>query len=947
MILHIKNLLTHPVYKTFFLLLFLWNNSSLSQIQTVKIIAKLDSEKKIIKINQKIIFTNFSNDTLKEVYLHNWINSYKDKNTPLAQRLLEDYNKSLYFARQKNRGYSKINFITTGKNNIPLKIDESLIDIIKIKLHENLKPKDSISLQINYKIKIPNDKFTHYGHSKQTINLRYWNLTPVVYNNDWEIMNNYNMDDMYNYPTNYNIEFSTPNELSLETNLRITKKDKQLNKTTYLLIGESQIEAEIVLSKKNEFKQFKTESKIITTNFYNAKLDKQLTNSILQRQIYFIEDFLGEYPHEKIFINKIIYDKNPVYGLNQLPSFLNPFSSLFKYDIQFFKALSNKHINNSLPINKRKNYWLNDGLQTYLMLKYIEKYYPEKKSMGAISNIWGVRSYQIAKLKFNDKYPFVHQFAMRKNLDQSLTTPADSLSTFNRKIVSKHKAGLGLMYLNDYLENGVVNAAIKEYVANNLLQTTNKTSFESILNNKTSKNLTWFFGDYLNTNKKIDYTIKKIISKNDSLEVQIKNKSDFIIPISLYGIKGTKIKYKKWVTNVSDFKIITIPKGDFDKIALNYESKYPEINLNDNWKKIKPSIFNRPFQFRLMKDIDNPYYNQVFYNIEYSYNYYDGVILGLRFGNQTFLKKRWTYNIKPTYGFKSNQINGSFNAVYSHYPKYNSIYNFKSGITYSSHNYAPNLSYKRWSPFVSINFKRKSLRDVGGKYISARYLLINKEVAKDSVTLESDNYKVLNLRFGKSKPEIINNLRYNFDFQLSNKFSKLAYTIQYRKLRKNNTQIDLRFFAGSFIHNKTTSTFFDFSLNRPSDYLFDYSYFGRSEETGFLSQQIIMAEGGFKSFFQKNTANQWMTSVNSSVGVWRWVELYGDIGLSKNKDFNPEFKYDSGIRLNFVQDFFEVYFPIQSSNGFELKQGNYPEKIRFVLTLSIGKIYNFAKRGFY
>ena len=90
-----------------------------------------------------------------------------------------------------------------------------------------------------------------------------------------------------------------------------------------------------------------------------------------------------------------------------------------------------------------------------------------------------------------------------------------------------------------------------------------------------------------------------------------------------------------------------------------------------------------------------------------------------------------------------------------------------------------------------------------------------------------------------------------------------------------------------------------------------------------------------------------MLSSNNSIGIWRWIEFYGDVGVYKNNGFNPQFKYDSGIRLNFVQNFLEIYFPVQSSNGFELKQGKYFEKIRFVLTLSIGKIYNFVKRGFY
>lgn len=931
----------------FFIFFFLGTIFSFSQTQSTKIISDLNSDKNIITISQKITFRNYSKDTLKNIYLHNWINSFKDKNTPLSKRLLEDYDKSLYFAKDKDRGYTTIKSISNNYNNKNLYFKEFNTDLIKITLNKKLHPNDSIIIQANYTVKLPNNKFTKYGFSKNEYNLKYWYLTPVVYNNEWKTMNNLNMDDLYSYPTNYTVEFTIPKDFFLNTDLELIKQTVNENSKTYFLKGINYSGIELNINRLSAFNYYKTKHVEVITNLDDKKLTTKIKQSINERQIEFVESFLGKYPHNKILLNKITYDKNPVYGLTQLPKILNPFKNVFIYDIKLFKTLTNKYINNSLTVNRRKNYWLNDGIQTYLMIKYVEKYYPEIKALGAISEIWGIRYYQLAKLDFNDKYPFVHQFAMRKNLDQSLTTRADSLSTFNRKIISKYKAGLGLVYLNDYLGNDIIKSAIKEHFHNNLLQTTNKISFESILNSKTYKDLTWFFGNYLNTNKKIDYTIKKVTIIKDSLKIKIKNKSDFITPISLYGIKDNEIKYKRWITNISDYKSITIPKGDFDQVSLNFQSKYPEINLNDNWRKIKPSLFNRPFQLRFMKDIDNPHYNQAFLNIEYDFNYYDGIILGFRLGNQTLIKKEWTFNAKPTYGFKSNELNGSFSTVYSIFPKYNSIYNFKTGITYSGHNYAPDLSYQRFSPFVVINFKRKSLRDVGGKHISARYLIINKEIAKDSIALESDNYKVFNIRFGKYKPEIINNLRYDFDFQLSKKFSKLAYTIQYRKLRKNNTQIDLRVFAGSFLHNKTTSTFFDFSLNRPSDYLFDYSYFGRSEDTGFLSQQIIIAEGGFKSFFDKNTANQWMLTSNNNFGIWRWVEVYGDAGLYKNRNFNPQFKYDSGIRLNFVQNFFEIYLPIQSSNGFELKQDNYHEKIRFVLTLSIGKLFNFVRRGFY
>ncbi|QYS89109.1 hypothetical protein [Flavobacterium davisii] len=137
-----------------------------------------------------------------------------------------------------------------------------------------------------------------------------------------------------------------------------------------------------------------------------------------------------------------------------------------------------------------------------------------------------------------------------------------------------------------------------------------------------------------------------------------------------------------------------------------------------------------------------------------------------------------------------------------------------------------------------------------------------------------------------------------------------------------------------FLYKNTNSSYYDFGLDRPKDYLFDYSFYGRSEKSGFFSQQIIIAEGGFKSKFNNPYANQWLAALNITSSLWKWIQLYGDIGLYKNKYNDPNFIYDSGIHLNIVPDYFEIFCPIYSKNGWEIGQKNYTEKIRFQFTIN-------------
>jgi hypothetical protein len=99
-------------------------------------------------------------------------------------------------------------------------------------------------------------------------------------------------------------------------------------------------------------------------------------------------------------------------------------------------------------------------------------------------------------------------------------------------------------------------------------------------------------------------------------------------------------------------------------------------------------------------------------------------------------------------------------------------------------------------------------------------------------------------------------------------------------------------------------------------------------------QEFVQAEGGFKSKLLNPYANQWITNANGSFNIWNWIEVYGDLGLLKNKLEDARFVYDNGIRLNLVTDYFELYFPVYSNNGWEVSQPKYAEKIRFIVAFS-------------
>jgi len=919
-----------------------------AQTNTIKIKAKLFAETNTINIEQSIYYTNTSKDTLKSIILNNWPNSFKNRKTTLAKRMLDDYDRKLHFAKIQDRGYTKIISISVNYHATHYDYIKDKSDIIEIHLKEPLLPNKSATIIATYTIKLPDISLTGYGASKNNYFLKYWYLIPAVYNNGkWQSMQNINLNDLYSLPYNYEVDFESPSKFQLTTNLIVASSFINKNERHYIMHCNTTNDAEIYLETDKKFKKFVTKDIDIYTDIPSENLNDKLKKQILNRSVDFIETYLGKYPYSKMVLTNIAYQKNPVYGFNQLPKFVNPFSDTFRWDMKIFKTLVKKFVDRSLIFNLRDDAWLSNGIQTYLMMHYVDTYYKDVKAIGNLSKLWGLKRFNISKLSFNDKYPFVYQFAARQNLDQALSTKNDSLSNFNRKIVNKYKAGMGLEYLDAYLGHNIIKQTFKSFYDKYLLQKANSKDFEILLKSKTTKSLNWFFKDYIHTNKKIDYTITNATPISDSIAVTIKNKRNITTPIILYGVKNKNIVFKKWFTGIDSFKTVKIPRLNIDKVVLNYQNLYPEYNARNNWKKLHKSLFNRPLQLKFLKDIEDPNYNQIFYNVYGNYNFYDGFLLGPRLYNETIFKKNFTYKITPTYGFKSETFTGSFSMLYKFLPENSNIYKFRVGIAGSSYHYAPDLLFNKLTPFVSIDFKRKSLRDVGGKSLTMRYVTVNREKNTFSSPNEIGNYNILNIRYGYSKPEIVRDFRYHINLQLEKKFSKLSLDLRYRKLTDKDRQIDFRLFAGTFINNKTQGDFFSFALDKSTDYLFDYNYLGRSETSGFLSQQLIINEGGFKSKLSHNFANEWILTTNQSISIWRYVEVYSDFGLVKDHGRKVHFLYDGGVRLNIAHELFEVYFPFYSNNGWEIAQHNYNTKIRFILTTDIAAFIKVLKRGFF
>lgn len=938
------------------IILFLLPLFCLAQSDKIFISATLDSITKNISVKQKIIFFNNTGYTLDKIYLHAAANSYSNTNTVLGKRKLEDRNKSLYFSKYLNRG--RINDLTIfidKRQPVFLLRD---FEFYEINLFNPLLPNDSISLNLNYNIKVPYDKITGYGYSsKGTYLLKNFFIQPLDFDKSKPKLESFTDTEFNPYrKTDYSIVFYYPNDLYIEGDL-VKEGDHILKGTNY--------DAVTVLLTKNKPLSFLYEIDGMQTEVtigYPIKEElKELYYKNIQRELSFLKEKLGTLP-AKIFISsKIKKDRNFV-GVDNINLFglkeWVMFSDDIKIDLKMFQQIAYLTINQIIKLDKNKYHWISNGLLTYYQLKYLKKYYPDTKLLGdlpddfSILKIKPLKYFFISKVPLIDRYKLGYRYIATQNYDQPINENFLELSNINQYIISGFKSGLSFNFLSEYLSQDIFESSIRKLIQERREKEVNALYFQKFLEDASHENLDWFFQKYISTNDRINFKIKKFYdNKNDTnnIKIRITNKTALAVPILITAEKNKQVINQKWIFSTKKDSVYTFINGDYNKLLINKNYIFPEINDNDNLLNTEGIYKNKKkLQMKFYADVDNPNYTQIFYEPNINWNDYDKFILGLRFYNSSPFSRPFEYSFSPTYSTGTKSLTGAASINYNYDMESGIFRRISLGSGYNFYHYDKDLSYKKYSGNLNFLFKKRPRSEIN-RTIGISFNSVEREKNPSKLWEKDDysHYNLIDISYSHSDNRLINEWYSKTNFQHSNMFNKISSEIYFRHEYAPNKKITLRYFGGYFITNNSNSTYFDFGVDHITDYSFNYmDYLGRSATSGLFYQQYIMAEGGFKSILDKS-ANKWITSLNGEIHLWKLLDIYADIGLYNNKAKPTKFIYDTGIKLNIIPEFLEFYLPVQSTLGFEPAKDSYLSHIRFTFNFNLSAVINHFRKGWY
>ena len=880
-----------------------------------------------LEIQQKITWHNTSNKDVSSVFLLDWNHAYSDAASPLGKYLANNFDYKLIRATQKKRGFTTINTITNSQGTLNWKRRDGQLDIIEVMLLQPIAPNQRVSFKIDYTVKLPELGLFSEGISdKNEIYSNYWHLqlAPLDKEGGWTLESNLGVNQQKTAQANVTYSFRLPKNVT-----QILPSDQTNTATNKLM-----------LTKSNAYRRITFGQTTLITDMLPEKNVRLLDTNAIDNLAKFVLTHIPQAENKLITAFQHDYNQNKVLGLGIYPDFLNIFSKEQQLELALLKTILTSVVDDVFGCQEDESNWLLQGITHYLWQQYVSETYPNLRMTGTLGDWPMMKNYHFTRAPFFRSWELATNVSASKNRGQALTTAPEELTQYNLKIANPSRAGLALLFLDAYLKDAVLITAIKNLSPTNRLDI----ALRNLIKHITNKPVDWFFEQYVHQENNQDISLKgqKISPENYQVTISATN-VNHPIPIEITSTTGSLTP--SWINENQLPYSATYNSNEISSLVINKNHLVPELRYSNNSYHLKRGLTSEKLRVRFFQDIPKSGTEVVLLTPEVGYNFYDGFLSGITFGNSSALSNSFRYKLSPMYGAKSEKINGMGYFMGSFYHQNRSHYLTRVTLFGTSFHYAPEQRYSAFAPAAQLYFRPDGIQSNNRSYLLFKHVSIHLENLPE--TDARKNYGVNLLSFNATRGNALENVSYKMDFQHAKLFKRGSAEAQFTKYYLPNRRINFRLFMGSFLDNKTTDDYFDFSLSRVNDYLFQYDLYGRSESEGFYSQQYIKADGGLRTTGTVKRVNQWLVTAQLTTTLWRWVEGYTEVGWYKNKGANTASHWGAGISFNLIPDFFEIHFPIADTTGALISKNAYARQIRFQLSLRPASLAQLFSRSWF
>lgn len=358
-----------------------------------KIIADLNTEEHYLEAIEYLTYHNESPHSLETLYVHLYANAYKDDKTVYAQETEKMGDREFIKAKESERGYIAIRNIACGSDLLHFLVDGT---ILSIPLKEPLGSSDSITLKIDFYLKIPK-QFSRLGYLEDHYEMVQWYPKICVYDNDgWHCDTYHVIGEFYGEYGSYDVELRLPGDYVVAaTGERIEPADKEFldsliaknnkpdmdERKTVRFYAEDVHDFAWVCDPDFSVEKYEVDS-INIYIFYLKHHEKKWKNAgnYTIDAVKRYNQWYGRYPYKNItvvdgyFRGGMEYPNLVIIGQGE-DRITRMFEMIIAHEIGhqwFYGILGSDEINEA---------WLDEGFTVYTEIRYFEDKYGEKNSL--------------------------------------------------------------------------------------------------------------------------------------------------------------------------------------------------------------------------------------------------------------------------------------------------------------------------------------------------------------------------------------------------------------------------------------------------------------------------------------------------------------------------------------------------------------------------------------
>lgn len=946
----------------------------------------LDDVAHVLNGDIRIIYGNNSPNNLDTIWLHLWPNGYKDRFSSLCKQQVDQNDFGLHFANAEEKGDIQLSSFLLDGEQASWGIHPLHDDIAWVKPDDPLLPSESVTLEMNFIVKIPSGKISRLGHIGKSYQITQWYPKPAVYDSDgWHIMPYLGQGEFFSefasfnvhvtLPSNYRVaatgDLMNPEEVAWLDSLSQADTQETLT-NTFPESSDSLKTLHFVQDNVHDFAWFadiryivrkgsvtlpRSKREVTTWAMYTPR-----NSAVWEKSIEFINEstlaysyWVGDYPYSHV---TAVDGTISAGGGMEYPmiTVIGDAGSSYELDIVISHEVGHNWFYGILASNEREHPWLDEGLNSFIEMQHISSRYKELFGNGIGKGLafGGITPESQQGYRYQSEMGYL--FQARRGKDQPLNGHSESFTPTNYGAMVYGKTALVFDMLLAYLGTERFIKCMNLYFDKWAFNHPGPSDIRAVFEEVSGEDLEWCFGQLVGTDKKFDPIAVKLTDSEFTYRIN----GGLLAPFPITAWSGDKMIGSTWVRPDSEKGSMTLPWVGVDRIRIDHRQRTLDLDRTNN-HVATTGLLKRAnkLKFKYLTGVERADREQFYWALLPAYNTADGFMLGPVIYNSTLPVKRTEFVLAPMYGFSSGNLTGAAR-VGHHFDRSDS---WTRGLSIALNARRSGLIeqadlealYSKVSFSIAQELFPQRIKKSVTPTLSYRGVWIQEasKIAVEGETLSKDDERLYHeINLGATRSTGLN----PFEGRLNALYKEggfLRADLEFEVgaiLNKKNDRFDLRVFAGKFFQTEefdSRTPYFTAGTDGTNDLLYDGLFVGRYEEAGLWPQQFLGNMGGFKSPTTQGVSSDYLLAANIELDLPFVIPL----ALFASASNSPVKKttvngtttenktlYEAGIGLRIVRDIFEVWVPLTYSEDikdeFDFTDTPFHERIRFTLDLT-------------